>query len=544
MTLLHDVVESIEAFVRRQMRADGTPGLALAVTDREGLLHTATFGFAEVGAKAPVTPHHLFEIGSIGKSFTSIALLQLQEEGRLDVRAPVDEYLPWFQVPSDFAPITLHHLMSHTAGITAGLDPTPESTFQVWALRRTRATTPPGTYFHYSNVGYKVLGLVLERVLGQGYGQIIQERILDPLGMTTVAPTITLAIRDRLAIGYAPFFDDRPWLPHHRLAPATWLETDTADGCLAMTAADLGTYLRMLLNRGAHPGGRLLSPASFDLLTQRVIASSGGDEPRYYGYGLVTYDVGGHVYLGHGGGMVGYFAGMIGDLDAGLGAVVLVNGPGSPVRIARAALELVRGAVEGGPPPDLLVHDEDQTLDNAEDYAGTYRSAGRSLLFWALDDRLVLSHDGAELALYPIGTDTFLADHPAFDRFLFRFQRDRDRVVEVFHGAEWLVNERWAGPERYEVPSAWRAYSGRYGSHNPWSTNCAIVLRKDSLWLIIPSEPDGFEAEQPLIPLADGSFRVGDDERGPERVRFDTIADGQAIRANLSGCDFYRVGPV
>jgi D-alanyl-D-alanine carboxypeptidase len=543
MTLLHDVIDPIDAFVRRQMQADGTPGLVLAVTDRDQLLHTATYGYADLSAKTPVTPDHLFEIGSIGKSFTCIALLQLQEEGRIDVRAPVGEYLPWFEVPSEFAPIMLHHLMSHTAGIIAGLDPTPESTFQVWALRETRATTPPGAHFHYSNVGYKVLGLVLERILGQGYGPIIQERILDPLGMTTAAPTITLAIRDRLAIGYAPFFDDRPWLPHHRLAPATWLETDTADGCLAMTAADLATYLRMLLNRGAYPGGRLLSPASFDLLTQRVIASTGGDEPRFYGYGLVTHDAGGHVYLGHGGGMVGYFAGMIGDLDAGLGAAVLVNGPGSPVRIARAALDLVRSEVAGDPPPDLPVHDEDQTLDNAVDYAGTYRSGGRSLLFRARDDRLVLSHDGAELALYPIGTDAFLADHPTFARFPFRFQRERDRVVEVFHGAEWLVNDRCAGPDRYETAPEWRAYPGRYRSHNPWSTNFAIVLRKDRLWLIFPSEPDGFDAEQPLSPIAAGSFRVGDDERGPERIRFDTIVDGQAIRANLSGCEYYRVGP-
>jgi hypothetical protein len=362
--------------------------------------------------------------------------------------------------------------------------------------------------------------------------------------MATAAPTITLAIRPRLAVGYSPFSDDRPWLSHHPLAPATWLETDTADGCLAMTVADLATYLRMLLNRGAYPGGRLLSPASFDLLTQRAIESASGDEPRYYGYGIVTHDVGGHVYLGLGGGMVGYFAGMIGDLDAGLGAVVLVNGPGSPGRIARAALDLVRAAIEGAPPPELPSTDDDQMVETAADYAGTYRSAERAVTFAARDNRLVLMHDDADVDLYPYGADTFVADHPAFARFAFRFERDDERVVDVFHGAEWFTSERYAGPTTFAVPDEWRAFPGRYRSHNPWSTNFAVVLRKDRLWLIVPSEPDGFDAEQPLIPLADGSFRVGADERGPEFIRFDTVIDGNAIRVNLSGCDFYRTGQI
>ena len=155
----------------------------MAITDRERTIHTATFGFAELESATPLDPGYLFEIGSIGKSFTAIVLLQLASEGRLDIHAPVARYLPWFEVQSDFEPITLHHLLCHSAGITRGTDFPADPRYEVWALRYTRAGTPPGERFHYSNAGYKALGLIAEAVTGQTYAELVRERILDPLGM-------------------------------------------------------------------------------------------------------------------------------------------------------------------------------------------------------------------------------------------------------------------------------------------------------------------------------------------------------------------------
>jgi CubicO group peptidase (beta-lactamase class C family) len=542
MPSFDDAINRLTTMVPAQMRADATPGLALAVTDRERLLHTAPFGHADIAAQAPITPETLFEIGSIGKSFAAIVVLQLQEEGRLDVTASVTDYIPWFQIRSSFEPITLHHLLSHTAGITCGVDFSPEAIYQIWSLRETDATAPPGTFFHYSNLGYKILGHVVERVTGERFPDVVQTRIFDPLGMTSAVPEVTHALRPRLAVGYAPLFDDRPWLPRHPLVPANWLEAETADGSLVMTAADLATYLRMLLNRGAYPGGRLLSPRSFDLLTQRAIEVARDPEPAYYGYGLGSFDVGGHAYLGHGGGMVGYFAGMVGDLETGLGAVVLVNGPGSPNLLARNIVDLLRAVANGTEPPDLPSSGTDDTVEHAGDFAGTYRSPDQTLTVRAADGRLSLEHEGADLPLVPYGTDAFVADHPAFDGYALVFGRSDDHVVELFHGAGWLVNERYDGPTTFDFPPGWHAFPGRYRSHNPWLPMFVVVLRKGELWQIMPTGADGFAAEQPLVPLPDGSFRVGRDERGPERLRFDTIVDGLAVRANLSGGDYYRVG--
>jgi CubicO group peptidase (beta-lactamase class C family) len=329
------------------MSLDGTPGLSLAVVDRDGLALTQTFGVADVASGTRVTPEHLFETGSIGKSFTAVALLQLADEGQVDLQAPVTEYLPWFSVRSEHEPITLHHLLSHTAGISSGIDFAPAGPIQVWNLRESVATTTPGTNFHYSNLGYKVLGEVLRAVTGKGYGPTIQSRILNPLGLVDSTPTITSDMRHRLAIGYGPLFDDRPWWPGQPLAPATWLETDTADGCLAMTAADLATYLQMLLGRGAVGRRRVLSEEGYARLTQRAIPTDEPPADSWYGYGIVTGPVDGRERIGHGGGMVGYFSGMIGDVESGVGVVALVNGPGSPNLIARTTLDYVLSLREG-----------------------------------------------------------------------------------------------------------------------------------------------------------------------------------------------------
>jgi CubicO group peptidase (beta-lactamase class C family) len=149
MTNFQAAFKRLDQFIEQKIKAANVPGMAVAVTDRERLLRVSTYGFADVAAQTPVTPEMLFEIGSIGKSFTSIALLQLREEGRLDLHEPVTRYLPWFEVQSEYEPITLHHLMSHTGGIIMGADFPGEARYEVWALRETEATTTPGTYFHY-----------------------------------------------------------------------------------------------------------------------------------------------------------------------------------------------------------------------------------------------------------------------------------------------------------------------------------------------------------------------------------------------------------
>lgn len=523
---LEKALEQIDRFVAQSMQAQATPGIALAVTDRDRHLAIRNYGFADLGAQKPVTDDTLFEFGSIGKSFTSICFLQLAEEGVVDLNAPATEYLPWFSVRSAHAPITIHHLLTHTSGLIAGSDFTPDQRFEVWSLRETEPA-PPGQKARYSNVGYKLLGLILEAVTGSPYADVVRERILAPLKMTGATGVITNDMRRRLAVGYTDFYDDRPWRPAHGFAPAPWLETNTADGCLTASAADLAVYLRMLLNRGVYPAGRLLTEEGFALMSAPHAESGEGE---MYGYGLASYTAEGRPRIGHGGGMVGYISSMIGDPDLGIGAIVFTNAMQSTAPIAEFALASITAALAGEPLPELPVG----TAPDLEPYTGSYRAARGALAVEAAGGRLALVRDGERIPLEPLGfppkPDLFLADHPDFDRFPVRFGRDElGTIVEVTHGSDWYVAEDYEGPSTFDTPMEWQTYVGHYRNYNPWDSNFRVVLRKGSLYLAYPRGQESL-----LTPDGDG-FRIGDDLESPERIAFDTLVDGQTLRAVRSG---------
>jgi D-alanyl-D-alanine carboxypeptidase len=532
---LQEVFVRLDSLVEEQRRADNTPGLALAVTDREKLLHVSLHGFADLGAQIPVATDTLFEIGSVSKSFTAFALMQLVEDGKLDLHAPVTNYLPWFEVQSKYGPITIHHLLSHTAGIIEGMDFGGETSYEVYALRETEATAAPGTFFHYSNVGYKALGLVLEELEGRSYAEIIQERILDPLEMRSTEAAVTHETRKRMAVGYESLYDDRPRHPSHPLVPATWLEYDAADGSIASTVADMAAYVRMLLNRAQAPGTRIISEDSFEEMTQRVIETPEEEEGTFYGYGLVIAESDGRVCIGHSGGMVGYYSAILADLDYGLGIVVLTNGPGEPGEIARSALRLLCGVLQGEEPPSRIAVPDRTQIENGIDYAGTYEGESSTFKLAAEGGRVIMRYGDETLALQRRGADCFYVPHGDFALFLLRFGREDGQVVEAFHGPDWYTGDDYAGPTDFDCPGHWKAFTGQYRCYNPWYPSFRVVLRKGALVLI---EHDGDEA--PMVPLTDDRFRVGKDERSPERIRFDTILNGRALHARLSCCDFYR----
>jgi D-alanyl-D-alanine carboxypeptidase len=538
------VVAAIDAAARAELERTRQPGLTLGVTDRDETLAVRTYGLADLASQEPVTPETLFEIGSIGKSFTASLVLQLVDEGKIDLQAPVDRYLPWFRAgqPAGDSSITIAHLLSHTAGIVAGIDGTPEAAFQVWSLRDLPTTSAPGERFHYSNVGYKALGLVLEAVEGRPYPELLRARVLDPLDMSATEPAITHDIHARLALGYEYLHDDRIGYPGAPLATATWLETGTADGSIASTAADMCAFVRLLLRDGEGPAGRLLSENAF---AQMATRHAGIDETVGYGYGLIVRDLDGRRLIGHGGGMVGYLAGVQADAEAGIGAVVLQNGVSAhPMQLARTLIRIVRDGPNPMPPPAATAKPNTGAEAERGELAGVYRAdAGRSESIELLtrEDGLMLRSDGREIALEELEDDLFLAPDAAFDRFPFHVERQPNGSPELWHGGRRYVRAG-AEPRPLAEPSAdLRSIAGHYRSHNPWTTNFRVVLRGDQAWLIFAAPPDGFDPQQPLVPLADGSFRVGADPKNPESLRFDTVLDGRALRAWLSGWPYYRV---
>jgi CubicO group peptidase (beta-lactamase class C family) len=544
MAGLQEAFERAGSGLEHHLMASHAAGAALAVTDREEILGVVVRGMADVASAAPVRPETRFQIGSISKSFAAIVAMQEVDAGRLDLHVSVNELLPWLGLPEPFGPITMHHLLTHTAGLHTGTEDAPGFAGAMHLLRSYPATSGPGERYHYSNDGYKIVGAVLEAVTGQPIHELLRLRLLGPLGMTSSVAAIIDEIWTDHATGYEPLLSDRPAQLRHPLVPAPRIVSNTADGSIVSTVVDMCAYARLLLARGDLPderGERILSEDGFARLMATAVDD--GDHGRY-GYGLWNEDVDGRTWLGHSGGMVGYTALLITVPEEGLGCVMLQNGGGDKRPVVGAALAAVRAALAGESLPEPWVPPAPTAIAGASGFAGTYAGDdGRTLVVDAEEDGLSMSIGpvSARLERDPLLAetgDTFLVAHPAFERFPLEFRRGGSAVVEAFHGDTWFRGERYEGPEPQEPEDAWRRHPGLYRNDDPWNPVLRIVLRKGRLAIMWPTDA-GDEEGGDLVPLEDGSFAVGD--RGfPRRVRFEGDVRGMSALTVFNGGRWYR----
>jgi CubicO group peptidase (beta-lactamase class C family) len=529
-------VAYIEAAAREFMREEGPPGLVFAIVDGDSLLVVRPLGLADRDTRAPVTDSTRFLVGSVSKVFTAIALLQMEEEGALEISRPVQDYLPWLRVRSHGGPITLHHLLTHTAGLPRDRNDLPSSPYTALAIRDRQPGAAPGTRFAYSNIGYQLLSLVIEEVEGRPFPESIRSRLLMPLGLSMTAPSV--AQEDRLvsATGYQWLLDDRPPYPGEPLVPVAWNEYSAGDANIVTSAPDLARLLRTLLRQGKGPRGRLLQPKSFARLVQRTVPAPELGDDQFYGYGLALATRNGDPIFWHSGGMPGFGAMLLGDIDEGLGVVVLMNGPGNPRRLAEYAIDVLVASRRGGRLPPVPVMAPLDSVPAAVGYTGRYVGPDETLTVEASGEGLTLGARTGRSTLYRDGPDTFLSLDTSFARFPLRFGREAGRVVVLVHGGR-LFREESAPPPASTppAPSAWQAYVGHYRAQVPYYSNYRVVVRAGELLLI---SPEGIE--EVLVALGAGRFRVGRETGGVEAVRFSDVVSGRALRLNLSGTDYYR----
>lgn len=527
----------IDAAARELVREDGTPGLALALVADGQITAVRTWGWADLASRTAVTPETRFLAGSISKAFTAVALLQLQEEGQVDLRRPVADYLPWFKVRSRFPAITLHHLLTHTAGLSRDRSDLPSSPYTALALRDRELTAEPGRRFAYSNLGYQLLSLAIEEVEGRPFAESIRQRILQPLGMSGSAAEVTQAARLTTATGYQYLQDDRPPKPGDPLVPAPWGEYSGGDANIVTTAPDLARFLAGLLAQGGEGPRRLLQPASFARMVQRTVPAPELGSDAFYGYGVILGMRNGNPVLWHSGAVGGFRSMLLGDADERLGVVVLMNGPGNPRRLAEYALDVLVAARRGRPLPPVIEALPPDSVPGAGAYAGTYRDGdGNAVEVRAVGQRLWLVDGGRPVALSRAGApDRFTARDSAWSRFLVVFGRENGEVVELSAGERWFASDGYRGPRTFSTPPGWSAYLGHYRAQVPYGSNYRVVLRKGRLLLVAP---DG--VEELLVQQGQGEFTVGTSESAVERVRFSDVVSGRALRLNLSGTDYYR----
>jgi CubicO group peptidase (beta-lactamase class C family) len=267
---------AIDAYIEREQRRLNIPGISLAIVEGDEVVYRRGFGRARPGGKTPTSQTPFF-IGSLTKSITALAVLQLVEAGKVELDAPVQHYLPWFQVadPQASAQMTVRHLLNQTSGLPtsagdieeANFDGSPDATErQARSLASLKLAHPVGSAAEYANMNYNVLGLVIEAASGEPYADYVHDHIFAPLNMRHTTPSPAVAKQQGLAMGYQYWFGipiaapDMP-IPHGSL-PSGWFIS---------TAEDMARYLIAHLNGGRYGNTQILSSAGMDQLHSGVL---------------------------------------------------------------------------------------------------------------------------------------------------------------------------------------------------------------------------------------------------------------------------------
>jgi CubicO group peptidase (beta-lactamase class C family) len=426
----------LERFARARL---ALPGLAVGLIGPGSWRHELAVGVTDVASGRPLAPEALLPVASIGKMMTAVALFREHQQGRLDLDAPVHRYLPWLPLATPFGPITVRHLLGHTAGIVTGLDGSPSPVGEALALAHTPPGWPPGERARYSNVGYAVLGLVLERVAGCSYAEALGRHVLGPCAMTASEAVTTAEAQARAATGHLE-------LTGGALVPAPWVPTTAGSGATLCTVADLGRFLRAVV-AGDPP---LLEPATRQAMLTPALPIPEG---KGYGYGLgIEIDVAaGYPRVGHQGDCPGFCGDAYGCPETGVGVAVLGNGPwrppsspGSTREVVDHGIALLRAAALGQElPPDPAPAAPDPPDDDEPPAAawaaglpaelagltGTYAAFNP----WTPQVRVVPAAGGSLALEWPDGDSEPLVAVPGGD---FRVGEDPDSPDRAAFGAE------------------------------------------------------------------------------------------------------------
>jgi len=410
-------VSSLEVLVGEQLREAHIPGAALAVVAGEEVVYARGFGrtSAEDGG-SPVRPETVFRVGSISKTLTAAAIMRLVEADKLGLDEPVRTYVPDFTLRDRGAAdrVTLRMLLSHTAGLADDYQPSgSRDAAGLERYVRERVPTlpivaPPGALYSYSSAGTNVAGHVAERAAGAYFQELMHSWLFEPLAMprTTFGPLV--ACTYPLAQGHR-LRDGEVRVDHH--FPDNTAGYPSAYAC--STVLDLARFAIAQLNGGTLSGQSVLSAASVvEMQRPHADCFTPSGLRHALGFEVGRYK-GGHVFVGHDGGVGGYTSRLWLLPGAGLAVILACNRAAdawpAAVKIANSALDAFLApparretgflARESGPPPDDS--SAPPPVDRAQ-VVGAYLGLARGLVaVRAQGEGLVLQWHGEEIPLRP-----------------------------------------------------------------------------------------------------------------------------------------------
>ena len=370
------------------------PGLSVAIVKDQDVIWSGGFGVSDLEKKTPASASTIYSICSISKLFTSVAVMQLRDEGKLRLDDPVAKHLSWFalkRAKAEAGDITIEGLLTHASGLPresnqpywTGPDfPFPTHDQIVAGLSQQEALYPAETYFQYSNLGITLAGEIVSAASGKSYGDYVQARILGPLGMTSTSPEMPAAEQGkRLATGYSSITrsgtrDKIQFFQAKGIAPAAGY---------ASTVEDLGKFASWQFKTLAGGWQEVLKLST--LREMQRIHWVDPDNETTWGLGFAVWRTGGKAFVGHGGSCPGYRSQLVLRPEEKIAVVVAGNAMIDAGGIAQDVYALMASALTGKAPekpdPDLSA------------YLGTY--AGQP---WTGESVIVAWEDGlAEMSL-------------------------------------------------------------------------------------------------------------------------------------------------
>jgi len=356
MPLPTELFQGLEEQLKGIMQKYKIPGMSFAIVEGNQAVYLKGLGYRDKEKELDVTPNTVFQIGSTSKSFTALGIMKLVEQGRLDLKDPIDKYLPitWARKYGDDNPITIHHLLSQTSGIsdlglaritiTAHLpDKSKYTRYDVSTNEKhinhlnggADFINPPGRY-SYCNSNFNIAAMIIEKVTGESYADYMQKILFTPckMGRSTYNAEEFDKFDDKQT-GYYIHHENGEWKAeprHGRIHPAIW-----GAGGVQSTAVDLSNYVSLLMNEGKFENHSIISQNSLEMMFKRYTRCSeieeagskgfGSSGRGGYGYGwFVIDDFFGHKFIMHLGDMVTSSSIIAFIPDLKIGIIEMCNG--------------------------------------------------------------------------------------------------------------------------------------------------------------------------------------------------------------------------
>ncbi|MFZ6800698.1 serine hydrolase [Undibacterium sp. Di24W] len=516
------ITQQLDQIGATYYKANQPGATVIVVKDGKTLLRKA-YGIANIDRKEPLQADYVMRLGSITKQFTSVAILQLVEEGKVALNDPVTKFFPDY--PASGKSITVEHLLTHTSGIpsytgkpdfiaTAGKDISVQE--MVDSFKNDALEFEPGTAYKYNNSGYFLLGAIIEKVSGEPYAKFVEKRLFAPLGMKDTAYEGYERSKQARAAGYSQLTGE--FQPSMKIS----MTQPYAAGALTSTVDDLAKW------DAAVSAGKLLKADHWKRAFTSYKLKNGQDTNYGYGWGIGQFES--QPMISHGGGIPGFSTFALSLPKDKVYVAVLTNADGGLAQPEMVAMRLA-AAVIGKPIPEFKAVTLDQkTLDQ---YAGVYRiDENNRRIVVREGDKLVMTRtNGPRTVMQPYSQNGFFKDNNSLLRVEFNRNAKGEVIEAVVHQQGTSISHPKLNEALPEAPKAFAmtpeqfdVFAGDY-ELNP---NFVLNVRREGNKFITQATGQGAVN---IVAVSADTFSAPD---VGAQLKFEKTADGKITQLVLT----------